>query len=147
RPLLIPRQFTVFAGVTQTAQVVFMLHPPENGAATCLGETRMNSRHSLRRAGMLLAFTLLAACGEEPQEQRGVDDYTARMAEQHATNTAEHSGARALGDGGALAVASETVDYGQEQGQVPRGYLAYPESAHGGLPGEIFFHPWRGLNG
>lgn len=106
----------------------------------------MNSRHSLRLAGILLAFTLLAACGEEPQEQRGVDDYTARMAEQHATDTAEPSGAEALGEDGAFAVASESVDYGQQQGQVLRGYLAYPESAHGGLPGVMLFHEWWGLN-
>lgn len=93
----------------------------------------------------LLVPVLVSACGEQPEEQRE-DDYTARMAEQHAEETPQASGAETLGEAAAFSVASETVSYGQQQGKVLQGYLAYPESAHGGLPGVMLFHEWWGLN-
>src|SRR5690606_26721355 len=46
----------------------------------------------------------------------------------------------------AMPVLSETVQYGLLEGRPLNGYLAYPEFAHGGLPGVLLFHEWWGLN-
>lgn len=100
----------------------------------------------------------LAACGERDPETR--DDtrpaeedtssadgaYTERMAEQHAEDSTTPSGAVALGEIPEMAVVSETVEYGLLRGERLNGYLAYPETAHGGLPGILVFHEWWGLN-
>lgn len=42
-------------------------------------------------------------------------------------------------------VLHETVEYAVVSGSPRSGYLAYPETAHGGLPGILLFHEWWGL--
>lgn len=105
----------------------------------------MNVKPLLMPTLFCFALATLAACGE-PEEARDQADYTGRMAEEHATDTARPNGALELGEIPAMAVLSETVQYGQQGGKALNGYLAYPESAHGGLPGILVFHEWWGLN-
>lgn len=96
------------------------------------------------------AGLMLVACGDaERSEDEAADSnaaYVESMSEQHANDTAEPSGAVKLGEIAAMPVLSETVEYGQAGGKPLSGYLAYPESAHGGLPGVLLFHEWWGLN-
>lgn len=94
---------------------------------------------------------LLAACGErEPASEGAADtttpEYTDSMAEEHADDTNAPSGALELGQVPAAPVLSETVEYGLVDGVPLHGYLAYPENAHGGLPGILVFPEWWGLN-
>lgn len=102
---------------------------------------------------LLVAFAfLLSACGEpdkagnEAAESQDADAYVERMAEQHAEDANTPSGAVEMGEVPAVPVLSETVEYGRISGQPVMGYLAYPESAHGGLPGILMFPEWWGLN-
>lgn len=86
-------------------------------------------------------------CGEPEQDQAaGSGEYVENMAREHAADTNAPSGAEQLGEVPAMAVLSETVEYGMVNGEPVSGYLAYPESAHGGLPGIMVFHEWWGLN-
>jgi carboxymethylenebutenolidase len=78
----------------------------------------------------------LAGCG-------GGDDYAERMAREHADD-APVAGAAA---GGAPAeIATETVTYGEVDGQPVEGFLARPDGAEGPLPGVVMIHEWWGLN-
>src|SRR5205085_6841665 len=43
-------------------------------------------------------------------------------------------------------IGSQTVRYATVNGKPVDGYLAYPASAEGGLPGVLVFHEWWGLN-
>lgn len=111
---------------------------------------------------IFLSAFALAACGEKPAESAAQDSgkaadqgaeqesaqqgYVDSMAEQHAVDTPEASGAETLGEIPAVPVLSENVAYAQIDGRDVTGYLAYPESAHGGLPGVLMFHEWWGLN-
>lgn len=113
----------------------------------------MTADSLLVRAFFCVALIALSGCDkpEQPRDQvdetaRTEDDYTARMAEEHAQDSAEPSGAIELGEIPSMPVLSETVQYGQQAGKALNGYLAYPESAHGGLPGILVFHEWWGLN-
>lgn len=108
----------------------------------------------LKRTETLLLIGLFAlfasACGEPERTADNPPDSTAEyvenMAEQHAADSPTPSGATALGEVPAMPVLSETVEYGRLGGAALTGYLAYPESAHGGLPGVLMFHEWWGLN-
>lgn len=98
----------------------------------------------------LLAL-LLAACGQPDDEkdtssQASDEEYVERMAEEHADDTATPSPAVELGEVAPQPVLSEEVQYARIEGTPVTGYLAYPESAHGGLPGVLVFHEWWGLN-
>ena len=112
----------------------------------------MNKRSHASLWQALLCATLLslAGCGDsekskEPQQPTS-DDYVENMAREHAGESATASGAVEPGAVPAMPVLSETVQYGTVNGQPVTGYLAYPESAHGGLPGILMFHEWWGLN-
>ncbi|HEX6929026.1 MAG TPA: dienelactone hydrolase family protein [Gammaproteobacteria bacterium] len=105
----------------------------------------------LRTAARGLVASLLlaaAACGDTEQsgETARDDAYVADMAEQHAGDSSEPSDAVELGPVAAMPVMSETVEYGRVNGAPVSGYLAWPETAHGGLPGILVFHEWWGLN-
>lgn len=99
-------------------------------------------------------FTVLlgiAACGDNEKARdesasTGDDAYVEDMAREHAADTSVPSGAEGLGELPAMPVLSETVQYGVVNGVSVNGYLAYPESAHGGLPGVMMFPEWWGLN-
>src|SRR5690606_33158979 len=73
-------------------------------------------------------------------------EYVEDMAEQHAEDSSAPSAALELGEVPAMPVLSETIEYGRRNGKPLSGYLAYPETAHGGLPGVLMFHEWWGLN-
>ncbi|MDX1443283.1 MAG: dienelactone hydrolase family protein [Gammaproteobacteria bacterium] len=96
---------------------------------------------------------LLVACGqpeesEEPKaDTAGTEqEYVDRMAEEHADDSTAASDAVKLGEVPAQPVLSEETTYGMIQGEPLTGYLAYPETAHGGMPGILLFHEWWGLN-
>ncbi|HUP92291.1 MAG TPA: dienelactone hydrolase family protein [Solimonas sp.] len=72
------------------------------------------------------------------------DGYTGRMAEAHASDTAQPSPAAQRAPD--AAVSGSEVEYGSVGGKPARGYLAFPVDSHGGLPGLIVFHEWWGLN-
>lgn len=99
-------------------------------------------------------FTILlciAACGDNEKARdesasTGDDAYIEDMAREHADDANVPSGAEALGELPAMPVLSETVQYAVVNGKPVNGYLAYPESAHGGLPGVMMFPEWWGLN-
>jgi carboxymethylenebutenolidase len=97
----------------------------------------------------VLCFAL-AGCGDGTQKDQAADAQTSAyidsMAEEHASDTSAPSGAVQMGEMPAVAVLSETVQYGLREGKPLTGYLAYPETAHGGLPGVLMFHEWWGLN-
>ncbi len=104
------------------------------------------------RCAAVLALLFTAACGDpeqtgEPAPEAG---YVEDMAEAHAEDSSMPSGAAELvddlGEVAAMPVLSETVVYGRVNGEPVSGYLAYPETAHGGLPGILMFHEWWGLN-
>ena len=102
-------------------------------------------------ATLVLAMALLlAACGDAGQDKdeaaAGREAYVEDMAAEHADDTAAPSGALEIGAVPAMPVLSETVQYGMVNGEPVSGYLAYPESAHGGLPGILVFPEWWGLN-
>lgn len=101
---------------------------------------------------VLVAALVLLGC-EQPGQQEaapegkgGDQEYVDRMAEEHADDTAEPSPATELGEVPPQPVLSEEVSYGRIEGEILTGYLAYPEAAHGGLPGVMLFHEWWGLN-
>ena len=112
---------------------------------------RIEALPSYSCRALVFACLLLAGCGES---ERGDSDHDATagsgyvedMAEEHAEDTATPSGALALGEVPAMPVLSETVQYGMVNGAAVSGYLAYPESAHGGLPGILMYPEWWGLN-
>lgn len=107
----------------------------------------MNMRKRFSYVLLPVLLLSLAACGEgERADQRATEDYVENMAAEHQDDTAAPSGAAQLGEVPAAPVISETVEYGRVNGQPVRGYLAYPESAHGGLPGILVFPEWWGLN-
>lgn len=104
---------------------------------------------------LALVMTMaLTACGEpeqdsatEPSADAGEDtEYVERMADEHAGDSTEPSPAVELGEVPPQPVLSEEVTYGRIEGEPLTGYLAYPESAHGGMPGLMLFHEWWGLN-
>ena len=106
----------------------------------------------------LLLALALSACGQPEQDSAedssasGEDtEYVDRMAEEHAADSTGPSpavelGAVELGKVPPQPVLSEEVAYGRIEGEPLTGYLAYPESAHGGMPGVMLFHEWWGLN-
>ncbi len=99
-------------------------------------------------AVLLLALWLPLSGCEKPADDNAAEreDYAQDMATEHAADTARPSGAENLGEIPAMNVLSETVEYGLIDGVPITGYLAYPESAHGGLPGVLVFPEWWGLN-
>lgn len=93
----------------------------------------------------------LAACGDSDKARdesatSGDDAYVEDMAREHAEDTSMPSGAETLGELPAMPVLSESVEYTVVNGKPVSGYLAYPESAHGGLPGVLMYPEWWGLN-
>lgn len=101
-------------------------------------------RSFARVVAMLLLLLAVSAC--EDAEQARDTKYVEDMAEQHGDDSSEPSGALELGEVPAMPVLSETIEYGSRNGKPLSGYLAYPETAHGGLPGVLMFHEWWGLN-
>lgn len=105
------------------------------------------SLRSLLLACLLVVFGCSDGDGEAGKKEQ--DEYVDRMSEEHADDSAKSSGMAEMAAAGAiepLATASETVEYAVVDGKRVEGYLAYPESAHGGLPGILVFHEWWGLN-
>jgi len=104
------------------------------------------------RALVCALLLLPAACGDSeqadtrPATPSDNEAYVDNMAKEHAEDTNTPSGAAALGEVPAMPVLSEIVQYGMVDGAPVTGYLAYPESAHGGLPGVMMFPEWWGLN-
>ena len=86
----------------------------------------------------------LGACGDKPAAPPGSPGYGEKMAQEHRHDTPAASPA-ALGQP-AAPIASQNVRYGTVRGKAVEGYLAYPSSAEGGLPGVLVFHEWWGLN-
>ncbi len=109
-------------------------------------------RKMLRPAAFLLLFLLMAACAGEAE--RAVEDYTGRMAREHAGETPTATG---IVQPAAIPVVTETVEYAVVDGKPVVGFMAAPAdadsvaAAHGleagtGLPGVIVIHEWWGLN-
>lgn len=103
------------------------------------------------RAFVGLMLLCISACGDSEQARdesaaSGDDAYVEDMAREHADDASVPSGAETLGELPAMPVLSETVEYAVVNGEPVSGYLAYPESAHGGLPGVMMFPEWWGLN-
>lgn len=95
------------------------------------------------RFGVLCTVLLLCACGKK-EAPSGTDGYADRMAHEHRGDAPVASPAT-LGQP-AVPVQSETVRYASVGGSDIHGFLAYPVSAEGGLPGILMFHEWWGLN-
>lgn len=96
------------------------------------------------RAPLLIGLAIaLTACGPKDADQAEAE-YAARMAREHARDQ-PHASPAGTADAGA-SVKSQTVHYATIKGQAVQGYLAYPASAEGGLPGVLLFHEWWGLN-
>lgn len=89
---------------------------------------------------MLLAGLVLAACGQQPDDQQ----YADKMAEEYAGDAPVPSPATEIPP--AMTVAQDTVVYAEIEGQAIEGYLVWPAETHGALPGVLVFHEWWGLN-
>lgn len=91
----------------------------------------------------LLAFAL-PGCGSQTSDDPSAANYPARMAHEHRNDAPIPTPATQTEP--ASPVASQNVRYATINGQPVEGYLAYPASAEGGLPGVLVFHEWWGLN-
>lgn len=109
-------------------------------------------RIMLLPAASLLLILLVTACAGEAE--RAVEDYTGRMAREHADDVPTATG---IVRPAAIPVVTETVAYGMVDGKPVVGFMAAPAhadsvaAAHGleagtGLPGVIVIHEWWGLN-
>ncbi|HEX7048109.1 MAG TPA: dienelactone hydrolase family protein [Gammaproteobacteria bacterium] len=109
---------------------------------------RLELRGLARGALLWALLSFMVACGDAEQSGEPAKDagYVDDMAEEHAGDSSIPSGAIELGEVAAMPVLSETVEYGRVNGVPVSGYLAYPETAHGGLPGVLMFPEWWGLN-
>ncbi len=72
------------------------------------------------------------------------DDYVARMAKEHSTDTPVATAEATVEP--KVPVKGESVTYATVDGKPVEGYLARPEQAKKGLPGIIVIHEWWGLN-
>lgn len=100
---------------------------------------------AVRRLVLLLLVPLVAAgCGAQGDAEPDTDSaYADEMAEQHADDRPETSGAARAEP--AQEVTAREVAYGRAGGRDLRGYVAHPgDSATG--PGIIVIHEWWGLN-
>lgn len=96
------------------------------------------------RIGIMASLALaLGACGQNTAEDRKTT-YAGKMAQEHRHDQPNPSPAALAPP--AAPVASQTVRYATVNGKPVQGYLAYPSSAEGGLPGVLVFHEWWGLN-
>lgn len=107
------------------------------------------------RSLLVVGLLAVAACSDggdtsgKQKEKSEQDAYVDRMSEEHADDSAESSGMAEMAEAAVIdpmATLSETVEYATVNGKPVEGYLAYPENAHGGLPGILVFHEWWGLN-
>lgn len=98
----------------------------------------------MTRFGLLALLAIaLAACGSKSGGDPAAN-YPAQMAHEHRNDAPTPSPATQTAP--ASPVASQTVRYATINGRPVEGYLAYPASAEGGLPGVLVFHEWWGLN-
>lgn len=96
------------------------------------------------RIGIMASLALaLGACGQNTTEDRKTT-YAGKMAQEHRHDQPSPSPAALAPP--AAPVASQPVRYAAVNGKPVQGYLAYPTSAEGGLPGVLVFHEWWGLN-
>src|SRR5947207_1053483 len=93
---------------------------------------------------VVIAGTLVSACGKEQAADSSKQEYVQRMAEQHAQDRPTASPAAQAAPAGE--VVSRVESYGKVGDQPLTGYVAYPASAEGALPGVLMFHEWWGLN-
>lgn len=94
---------------------------------------------------LLLVVLLAAGCGsaEPPDAAADSASYADEMAEQHADDRPESSGATLAEPAGE--VVAEEVVYGRVDDREVTGYLARPEGGSG-EPGVVVIHEWWGLN-
>lgn len=95
----------------------------------------------------LVLTATVAACGKPPAPPGGdpaKQEYVQRMADQHAQDQPTPSPAAQAEPSGDVVGRMES--YGKIGEQALNGYVAYPASAEGALPGVLMFHEWWGLN-
>ena len=101
----------------------------------------------LSMALLLGSLFVVAGCDQQsssPPEPAGDDAYVDRMSEEHAGDQPVPTDAATTTPDSEIL--SEEVVYLETEAEIWRGYLAYPEWAHGALPGVLVFHEWWGLN-
>ena len=98
----------------------------------------------MRSVWIFLISGLLAACGPSSPAPDENQAYVQKMAQQHAQDRPAPSPAAQAAPASEVVGRIET--YGNSDGKTLQGYVAYPASAEGALPGVLMFHEWWGLN-
>ncbi|MEE8119018.1 MAG: dienelactone hydrolase family protein [Gammaproteobacteria bacterium] len=96
---------------------------------------------------LLYSLLWLVGCEQQssaPQETANDEEYIERMSAEHADDQPLATPAAETGPDST--VLSVDVVYLESEEETLRGYLVYPEWAHGALPGILVFHEWWGLN-
>ncbi len=96
-----------------------------------------------KRCTLSVALLALVACGPGESGSRGDNDYTERMATEHADDAPVAS---SMLEPPTEPTQAQVVTYATVEGQPVKGYLAQPAGAEGPLPGLVVIHEWWGLN-